>query len=432
LQINSKLNELRAKVDKPVPVIYEHGIQLNKGVRVDDAPSLFDNLPKRDIWGERDWGLAHAAAQRLFNPSSPIDEQRLFSGRIEQVSDMLGVVYERGAHAILYGERGVGKSSLANTITARIPPAITNIQFLKENCRPEDTFFTLWAKMLFKFEYDGVLVSEYLKNETRDYMVIKILESLPRNTQYVFIFDEFDRIKSQETKTAVADTIKHFSDYPQHITIVIVGVGFSIEELFGAHPSIQRCCRQIPMPRMSKTELTDILSERYPQIGLSCGEHTTDKLIELSRGLPGYAHLAGREAALSAIRRRSRSIEDVDYGEAIRESVRRAQESIITTYNKAVYSAKENIYKEVLLACAQANTDERGMFAAADIRDALIRILGRRVEIASFTRHLAAFCDPDRGPILRKSGKKNRFQYQFVDAPLQPYIFMVARRDSLI
>jgi hypothetical protein len=112
--------------------------------------------------------------------------------------------------------------------------------------------------------------------------------------------------------------------------------------------------------------------------------------------------------------------------------VRRAQESIVTDYNRAIYSAKENIYKEVLLACAMARTDERGMFAAADIRDALIDILGRRVEIASFTRHLAAFCDPDRGPILRKSGKKNRFQYQFVDAPLQPYIFMVGRRDGLI
>jgi Cdc6-like AAA superfamily ATPase len=344
----------------------------------------------------------------------------------------LGVVYERGAHAILFGERGVGKSSLANTITAKIPPAVTNIQFLKENCRPEDTFFTLWSKILFNFQYNGVDIADYLKDETRDFVIIKILESLPKTSQYVFVFDEFDRISSSATKTAIADTIKHFSDYPQNITIVIVGVGFSIEELFGAHPSIQRCCHQIPMPRMSKVELSEILSDRYPQIGLSCSDAMIDKLVELSRGLPGYAHLAGREAALSAIRRRSRKIEDFDYSEAIKESVRRAQESIITAYNRAVYSAKENIYKEVLLACAMARTDERGMFAAADIRDALIDILRRRVEIASFTRHLAAFCDPDRGPILRKTGKKNRFQYQFVDAPLQPYIFMAGRRDGLI
>jgi hypothetical protein len=183
---------------------------------------------------------------------------------------------------------------------------------------------------------------------------------------------------------------------------------------------------------MSKPELSEIISDRYPQIGLDCDQAIIDKLIELSRGLPGYAHLAGREAALSALRSKRRVVNESDYSEAIKESVRRAQESIITAYNRAVYSAKENIYKQVLLACAMAKTDERGMFAAADIRDALIRILGRRVEIASFTRHLAAFCDPDRGPVLRKTGKKNRFQYQFVDAPLQPYIFMAGRRDRLI
>ncbi len=400
---------------------------------METTPDLFGTSPaKKDAWMEQDWGIAHATTHRLFNPSSPIDEERLFSGRIEQVSDLLNVVYEKGAHAILFGERGVGKSSLANTITAKIPPAVTNIQFLKENCRPEDTFFTLWSKILFNFQYDGANMADYLKDETRDFVIIKILESLPKTSQYVFVFDEFDRIASHSTKTAIADTIKHFSDYPQNVTIVIVGVGYSIEELFGAHPSIQRCCHQIPMPRMSKSELSEILSDRYPHIGLTCSDALIDRLIELSRGLPGYAHLAGREAALSAIRRRSRKIDDFDYSEAIQESVRRAQESIVTAYNKAVYSAKENIYKEVLLACAMARTDERGMFAAADIRDALIDILKRRVEIASFTRHLAAFCDPDRGPILRKTGKKNRFQYQFVDAPLQPYIFMAGRRDGLI
>jgi Cdc6-like AAA superfamily ATPase len=387
---------------------------------------------KQEDWAADDWGLAHANAQRLFNPSSPIDEEQLFTGRFDLVNDMLSVVYEKGAHAILFGERGVGKSSLANTITAKIPPAVTNIKFLKENCRPEDTFFTLWSKILFDFQYDGKRIDDYLKKEKREFIIIKILESLPKIFQYVFIFDEFDRLKSNKAKSAIADTIKHFSDYPQNITIVIVGVGHSIRELFGAHPSIQRCCREILMPRMSKPELVEILADRYPQIGLTCKDAMMDKLVDLSRGLPGYAHLAGREAARSAVRRHHREIDDTAYTEAISEAVRRAQESIIDAYNRAVYSSKENIYKEVLLACAMAHSDDRGMFAAADIREALIPILGRRVEIASFTRHLAAFCDPDRGPVLRKTGKKNRFQYQFVDAPLQPYIFLAGRRDKLI
>jgi Cdc6-like AAA superfamily ATPase len=429
----------QAEVDRDAPYIdelaihiYQVPLEVNERARVSDTPDLFAALEERAVWGERDFALAATAAQRLFNPSSPIDEQRLFSGRIDQVNDLLSVVYERGAHAILYGERGVGKSSLANTITQRIPPAVTNIKILKENCRPEDTFFTLWSKILFDFSYDGTMVADYLKSETRDFMVIKILESLPKNFQYVFVFDEFDRIANPATKTAIADTIKHFSDYPQNITIVVVGVGLSIEELFGAHPSIQRCCQQIPIQRMSKPELSEIITDRYPRIGITASKSTITELIELSRGLPGYAHLAGREAALSALRNNRRVVESVDYTAAISESVRRAQESIITAYNKAVYSAKENIYKEVLLACATAKTDDQGLFAAADIRDALIKILGRRVEIASFSRHLARFCETDRGPVLRKSGKKNRFQYQFVDAPLQPYIFMSGRKDGLI
>lgn len=360
-------------------------------------------------------------------------EERLFSGRIQQVSDLLSIIYEKGAHGILFGERGVGKSSLANTITAKIPPAITNIKFLKENCRPEDTFFTLWSKMLWEFKYEDIPISDYLRDEDRHYIIIKILEVLSKNKQYVLIFDEFDRIENVQTKNSMADTIKHFSDYPQNITIIIVEVGFSIEELFGAHPSIQRCCQQIPMPRVCPlTKLTDIIADRYPQIGIEVGHDVRKMLVGLSQGLPGFAHLAGREAALSAIRRRVRWVEEFDYKEAIKESVRRAQESIVNAYSKAVYSAKENIYREVLLACAMARTDERGKFSASDVRDALLKILGRRIEIAGFARHLAAFCDADRGPIIRKAGKPKRFQYQFVDAPLQPYIIMTGKKDGLI
>ncbi len=394
--------------------------------------TLFD-LPKAvPVWDDQRWNMTETMAQRIFSPSSPIDEGRLFSGRIQQVRDLLGVIYERGGHAVLYGERGVGKSSLANTIADKIPDAVTNIKIYKDNCRPDDSFFDLWSKMLWDFKFDGVDASEFLKDEAREFVVVKILESLPKATQYVFMFDEFDRITSASVKISMADTIKHFSDYPQNITIVIVGVGFSIDELFGAHPSIQRCCRQVPMPRMSDFELLDILNERYFELGLSVADDMKQKLVNLAQGLPGFAHLAGREAALSAIRRKSRTIEDFDYAVSVKESVRRAQESIVSSYNKATYSAKENIYKEVLLACSLAERDDRGKFSASDVRKSLSVLLGRKVEISAFARHLAAFCDKDRGPVLRKTGKRKSFQYQFIEATLQPYILMVGKRDGLI
>lgn len=117
---------------------------------------------------------------------------------------------------------------------------------------------------------------------------------------------------------------------------------------------------------------------------------------------------------------------------AIKESVRRAQNSIITAYNKAIYSPKKNVYAEVLLACALARRNEQGKFSATDIRDQLRTILKANIEISGFSRHLAAFCDVERGAVLRKTGKPKRFQYQFVDAPLQPYVVMVGKRDGII
>ena len=394
--------------------------------------TLFDDPPAAPHWEANDWGLAIAKTRQLFNPSSPIDEARLFSGRLQQVNDLLDIVYERGAHAVIFGERGVGKSSLANTLATRVPSVVQNMAFKKENCRPEDSFFSLWSKMLWSFDYEGVPISDYLKDEDREFIVVKMLEQLAPDKHYIFIFDEFDRLTDENAKRAMADTIKHFSDYPQNITIIIVGVGLSIEQLFGAHPSIERCCRQIPMQRMSNSELEEILSERYPAIGVIASDTITRQLVDLSQGMPGFVHLAGREAALSTLHRQSKAIENHDYTTAIKESIRRAQESIITAYNKAVYSPKDNMYDKVLLACALAKSDEQGKFSATDIRDQLKRLLNRDIRISGFTRHLAAFCDTERGAVLRKTGKPKRFQYQFIDAPLQPYVVMVGRRDGLI
>ena len=399
---------------------------------VDGQGHLFEANLHAESWGAKDWGLAAASARQLFKPTQPINEDRLFSGRINEILDLLNVIYEGGAHAIIHGERGVGKSSLANIIEDKIPNEVSNIRILKENCLRSDDFSSIWSKILYNFEHEGERISDILRDDNRHFIVTKILETLPKDMQFVFVFDEFDRIENQNTKIAIADTIKYFSDYPQNVTIVIVGVGFSVEELFGAHPSIARCCRQIPMPRMSKEELAQIIDDRLPNIGLAVSDLVKAEIIDISQGFPGFVHLVTRESALSAVKRQSRDIDMSDYRWSINESVRIAHESLVQRYNGAIYSAKANIYKEVLLACAMAKRDNMGKFSATDVKAPLSKILNRPVEISNFARHLAAFCDKGRGAILRKTGKPKRFQYQFVDAPLQPYIMMVGKQDGMI
>jgi predicted AAA+ superfamily ATPase len=56
----------------------------------------------------------------VFTPSATIDNQALFAGRVNQLNRIIGAVSQRGQHAILFGERGVGKTSLANVLLKRL------------------------------------------------------------------------------------------------------------------------------------------------------------------------------------------------------------------------------------------------------------------------------------------------------------------------
>lgn len=51
---------------------------------------------------------------KVFSPIAPIKRKDFFFGRRMQLDHIVDAINETGQHAILYGERGVGKTSLAN------------------------------------------------------------------------------------------------------------------------------------------------------------------------------------------------------------------------------------------------------------------------------------------------------------------------------
>src|SRR5579884_2265724 len=94
--------------------------------------------------------------QRVFSPSAPISKKELFAGRLNEVSRIIGAVSQTGQHAVIYGERGVGKTSLASTVrdfwTDVSADAETWI-VARVNCHAEDTFSSIWMKI-----YDEVQI----------------------------------------------------------------------------------------------------------------------------------------------------------------------------------------------------------------------------------------------------------------------------------
>ncbi len=70
---------------------------------------------------KEDWIALRFEAGQTFTPSTPIAVAELFSGRKKEVGQLIEAIAERGRHAIVYGERGVGKTSLSQVVPLMLP-----------------------------------------------------------------------------------------------------------------------------------------------------------------------------------------------------------------------------------------------------------------------------------------------------------------------
>jgi len=93
---------------------------------------------------------------------------------------------------------------------------------------------------------------------------------------------------------------------------------------------------------------------------------------------------------------------------------------------------KDNLYVQVLLACALATCDDFGYFAAADVRRPMSLIMKRLYEIPSFSRHLTAFCRPERGAVLQQIGEKYQRRFRFRNPLMQPYVVLKGVADGIV
>jgi hypothetical protein len=233
----------------------------------------------------------------------------------------------------------------------------------------------------------------------------------------------------------MANTIKALSDYSVNVTVALVGVADNVNELIGEHPSVQRCIEQVPMPRMNPTERQEILDKIIPRLGMKLNGDALWKIVHLSRGLPAYVHALGLYAAQGAIARKSLLILEADVDHAIKRALEKSEESIQEDYAKAIHSNRtDNLYKQVLLACALSDTDDRGNFTPLAVCRPLTKILGREkeIEIAAFQQHLKKFVSNERGNILVRKGRERAFRFRFRDPVMQPYVIMRGIEEKLV
>jgi hypothetical protein len=347
------------------------------------------------------------------------------------------VAFQRGQHALVFGERGVGKTSIAKVMAEILGGSFHTLHF---TCDSGDDYGTIWRRMLEEIRLttmrpgigfaaqltpvvqsaDTMLAAEVSPNTVR-----RVLSILAEIRPMVIFIDEFDRPRDAATRTRFADTIKILSDQAIGATLVLIGVADTVEELLAEHASIQRSLVQVQMPRMTDSELRQIVERGIEAAEMTIDDGIPQRLVALSQGLPHYTHLLSQHAARAAVIQGRAAVDKSDLDAAVQSAVGAAQESVRQRYYAATSSSRETLYGDVLLACALARKDELGMFGAPDVRDELQKLTDRPYDIPAFAAHLNDFSGSGpRGGVLQKRGTRGRFRYRFRDPLLPPHVVM--------
>lgn len=245
------------------------------------------------------------------------------------------------------------------------------------------------------------------------------------SSRLLIIFDEFDSITKEETKTKMADTIKALSDNVPNVTILIVGIADNVVDLLGDHPSLERCLVQIQMPRMSDNELEEIIDNGLKKLELEIIKSVKDKIIEYSSGFPHYTHAICKSAAYFAITSNSNTVSIEHFTYAVKKGIQTTSQSLRASYQKAIITSKgPSHFEEVLAACALSDLDEYDCFTNSGT---LLHFKGKKKSKSSMTTkdlryYLDALCKKEKGDILEKIGQGSNIKYKFRNPIMRAFI----------
>ena len=386
--------------------------------------------------------IVRSGVRNVFTPHTPIDSLDLFRGRNKQVRQLLEQMNTPGQHALLYGDRGVGKTSLAN-IVAVILSQLVGGRLHRKRCDSGETFKTIVAKPLraagvqidaltstrrtHKERAGGVKLlgvggemrSDRATVETFDASIDlqpSIVADYLHDHAGLLVIDEADAIPDAMDRRQLAELIKLLSDSNSKLKVLIVGIAETGGDLMGDHPSVQRCLKETKLDGMTDVELAAIITGGATELDLTFQDGVVTRIVRVSGGYPHFTHLLALKCAEEAIADKRPTVTPHDLSEAIRSAVDDAEGTLSRTYLEAIRSYSTDMYRIVLVAAAAISTTE---FTAGDLRTAIGTETGLEIKQNSLNNYLNRLVSDGQETVLRRLWKG---VYRFNDPRMPPYI----------
>jgi hypothetical protein len=247
-----------------------------------------------------------------FTPTRPQRSARRFVGRRAEFDRIRQALEEDRAHVIIYGERGRGKTSLANLVVEAM--RASGHMVARHTCGTGSDFDSIMRGLARDLPRQFLAVPAGVANAGEGaeaalpggLLSPRDVASLPARLagqHLVLVLDEFDCVADGQARVRLAEAMKQASDRGSPLSVVLVGVAASPEELLGGHPLVRRNLVRVPLPLLSDEEIEEIVGAGAEDCGIGFPPAARMVIVRIARGVPHVAHLLGLRVAQAVVAR---------------------------------------------------------------------------------------------------------------------------------
>lgn len=397
----------------------------------------------------------------IFTPDNAVRSIEQFAGRQQEIDHLADALQSNGTNIVIFGNRGVGKSSLARQLEAlstnsapiierlsnrpfrdfdflclflAVDDSITTIESLIIRLLRSNEALSPWIPLEIKESVGklgaaltvgapGIKLKASAKDEytAASPQLPNDVVSVFKNACYevssaakdgvLFIIDEFDRIQD---KAGFASLVKSFEGQP--VRFAVVGVARDIENLVVDHASISRQISggAIKVNPMTEVEITQLFKQVHHKLEESIifSDEAIRYISNCAKGHPYIVHLLGRQCLVSAAREKRNVITEDEARRGLSEiSSSGSNIPLELEYRNAVKNSPTREY--ILKRFAREDKEPmRTTDIYSDISEAL------KIEKEAISVYMGHLSSPDYGPILEKAGER---YYRFVNSVFKAY-----------
>jgi Cdc6-like AAA superfamily ATPase len=382
------------------------------------------------------FAMVRAKLRTAYTPAQPVTDRRMFAGRTKVLTALIRSIEDQRLHTVIYGERGIGKTSLLHVLAQAAADARYLVVYVTCGARSEfdETFRAIAANIPLMYHNSyGPTTIEGERGDTLAQLlgpepisVRYAVDALAKieGTRVLVILDEYDRAGSEDFRRSIAELLKSLSDQSVRVQFLIAGVAANLTELVANVPSIQRNIYAMQMPKMTAAEIRSIIKNGEGVAELEFDDAAIHAIIARCIGFPYLASLISHRAALVAVDQNRLHITADDVITATSEAVNEFKDRITRRSQMQIAEQVRKGRLAALGALAGAAQSTGGWFTLEEITAVHADPAGI-AEARAAAERLAA----ERTLLEARDDEFGR-AYRFLEPSVPIYLWLLAARGQ--